>query len=254
VSAPESRSGVHYSPHWFTLFLDRVPPDRTAAEVAFLVEHLPLPSHHRLLDVCCGPGRLAAPLAGMGYEITGIDTDESAIAQARRRDPRGDYRCIDVRDMPAFAAPFDATVCMWSSFGWFSDEENQNVLDAMIRVTRPAGRLVLDVYNASFFEKASAERQREIDGMRVIERIVREGRRLHVTLNYDGGATDTFQWRIYSAEELAAAVRRAGAELRCACREFDSTREPSHESPRMQLVFEVTAHAPFDHVDKDAPG
>jgi 2-polyprenyl-3-methyl-5-hydroxy-6-metoxy-1,4-benzoquinol methylase len=58
-----------YSPTWFELFLETQP--YTAEEVAFVARNLPDPSHHRILDVCCGPGRHARPLAEQGYEVDG---------------------------------------------------------------------------------------------------------------------------------------------------------------------------------------
>ena len=74
-----------YSSIWFQLFMPRQTEELTRNEVAFLTRQLPLPRYRRVLDLCCGLGRHAIGLAGQGYEVTGLDRDEAAIAEARRR-------------------------------------------------------------------------------------------------------------------------------------------------------------------------
>lgn len=71
-----------YSADWFRIFLSRIPAEQTAREVEFLRRQLPLPSHGRVLDLCCGAGRHALPLARAGYCVLGVDRDEAAIARA----------------------------------------------------------------------------------------------------------------------------------------------------------------------------
>ena len=38
-----------------------------------------------VLDLCCGNGRIAIPLAKLGYEVVGVDINEDFIASARER-------------------------------------------------------------------------------------------------------------------------------------------------------------------------
>ena len=72
-----------YSQTWFATFLDTVPPESTALEIAFLVRWLPDPPYHRVLDLCCGSGRHAGPLAARGYAVMGVDINAEALARAR---------------------------------------------------------------------------------------------------------------------------------------------------------------------------
>ena len=78
-----------FSPAWYDIFLDRIPAEQTAAEVAFIARQLPRATHSFMLDVCCGPGRHANPLAERGYRIVGIDNNSEAIERARVRAPAG---------------------------------------------------------------------------------------------------------------------------------------------------------------------
>lgn len=227
-----------FSARWFELFLDRIPTETTAHEIAFLTAALPLPAHRRILDICCGPGRHAAPLAMLGHTMSGVDRDPMAIARARANDPTGEYHCADVREMPLFIQTFDASICMWASFGWFSDQENQRLLETMFRIVRPGGRVVLDLYNPAFFRNASPVFERNIDGMRIIEHKRIDGHRLHVTLDYQEGGSDHFQWRIFTVDELAKLARSCGGILMHACADFRLDQPPSDTIPRMQIVFE----------------
>jgi SAM-dependent methyltransferase len=55
----------------------------------------------RVLDAGCGTGRVAIRLAELGYEVTGVDLDESMLAVARERAPQlrwlvGDLATVDL--------------------------------------------------------------------------------------------------------------------------------------------------------------
>jgi 2-polyprenyl-3-methyl-5-hydroxy-6-metoxy-1,4-benzoquinol methylase len=59
-------------------------PGRAAAAES-LVLHLPAQAGGRALDVGCGNGHLVAALRARGWDAEGIDVDETAVADARRR-------------------------------------------------------------------------------------------------------------------------------------------------------------------------
>lgn len=228
-----------YSQRWFSLFLDRIPEENTAAEVDFLTTLLPLDQYPLVLDVCCGPGRHSRRLAERGYRVIGVDRDAAAIERARRLDPRSRYHCADVRSLPEFDQPFDAVICMWASFGGFTDAQNEALLANVVSLLRSGGRLVLDLYNADFFQSADPVRERNIDGVRVIERKRVQDGRLFITLEYDDGTSDSFQWRIFSVNELSALMRGLNCRLLEACAGFLPTAPPDPDVPRMQVVFEA---------------
>ena len=52
--------------------------------------------------------------------------------------------------MPELAeieGPFDAAICMWSSFDFFDDADKDHVPARVHKVLRPRGRLVIDVHD-----------------------------------------------------------------------------------------------------------
>jgi len=53
------------------------------------------------LDFGCGTGRSTRFLAGLGFEVVGVDISEEMVAKARAIDPQGDYRLIPGDDISA---------------------------------------------------------------------------------------------------------------------------------------------------------
>ena len=99
-----------------------------------------------MLDLACGWGRIAVPLAQRGYRVTGIDLSETFVTMARESARAAgldiDFRQGDMREIP-FVGEFDAVIMMWTAFGVLeSDEEDEKVLHAVARALRP-GRPVL---------------------------------------------------------------------------------------------------------------
>lgn len=244
--AGSATAGAHdlvtnrYSARWFATFLDGLPPARTEAEVAFLRRQLPLDRYPRVLDLACGPGRHARPLAEAGYDVTGVDVDRRAVEEARRlAGPGARFVEADMRNLAGLGDDFDAAVCMWQSFGHFDAAGNRAALREVRHRLRPGGRLVLDVYDRRFFAPRQGTRTTERDGAGIEERKALRDGRLRVELRYgDSGATDRFEWQVYTPDELAEVAATAGLRAVLRCRDFDESRAADGASPRMQLVFE----------------
>jgi 2-polyprenyl-3-methyl-5-hydroxy-6-metoxy-1,4-benzoquinol methylase len=56
-----------------------------AALLSDLTRRAGLSGHGRLLDLACGPGRVALALAGMFREVDAVDLEPEMIAEARRQ-------------------------------------------------------------------------------------------------------------------------------------------------------------------------
>jgi SAM-dependent methyltransferase len=235
-----SSVGDSYSALWFRTFLDSIDPAQTATEVAFLQRQLPLPAYAHVLDLCCGNGRHAMPLATGGYDVTGVDREPRVIAQAQANAPHGArFVQADVRTTAELDRSYDAVMIMWASFGYFSTDENAAVLARVRNALRPGGRLVLDVYNRDFFERHEGERRLTRAGVSVIERKQLHDNRLTVELRYAGhDAIDRFEWQLFRPAELRSFVRAAGFEPVVHCARFEEGAPITAEEPRMQLVAE----------------
>lgn len=74
----------------------------------------------QILDAGCGRGHLTASLSDAGHDVVGVDSSESAIAQARR-----DFRHeFVVHDLSTYSAPtvFNVIVCMDVLFHVLDDD------------------------------------------------------------------------------------------------------------------------------------
>ncbi len=217
---------------WFeTIFDERYPElfapleGNAEEEVDEIVRLLALPPGAAVEDLGCGRGRHAIPLARRGYEVTGVDLSEKMLRLARLRSEKDGVRVEWVReDMRTFCRPgaFDACLSLFTSFGFFSDRENQKVLDNVGRSLKSGGRLLLDLRNAG----KGLSRLDDLDETREIaagtlkmsmryDQVTRRARAEHVLTRRDGiRIASTFDVRIYSGEELSGMIDRAGMRVR----------------------------------------
>lgn len=137
-----------FGPDYFEIYRDLFPAEKTAAEVEGVVALLALPPGARVLDLACGQGRHAIPLAERGFAVTGYDLSETLLSRARAdAAARGmSVRWIrgDMRALP-FDAEFDAVINVFTAFGYFADEaDDVETLRRVGRALVPGGRFLLE--------------------------------------------------------------------------------------------------------------
>ena len=180
-----------------------------------------------LLDVACGFGRHAVPLAAAGYMVVGVDRSQTLLAEARRRAGEGRWPELvqaDYRELPFADESFDAAINLFTSLGYFGDEEDTKALAEIARVLRPDGRLVIEIMHRDLLVRDFSEQDwRALGG----GRLLLEQRTFDAaagvaqttqTLIETGGEREsrTFSLRVYTATELVAMLTAAGfAESKC---------------------------------------
>ena len=180
-----------------------------------------------LLDVPCGFGRHAIPLADAGYRVVGVDRSQVLLDEARRRagnSRRPKLARADYRELPFADASFDAAVNLFSSLGYLGDEEDTKALAEIGRVLRPGGRLVIDILHRDLLLHVFREQAWELlgEGRLLLEQRTFEPAsglaQVTETLIEASGEREsrTYSLRVYTATELLAMLSRAGfADAKC---------------------------------------
>ncbi|HZW36135.1 MAG TPA: class I SAM-dependent methyltransferase [Candidatus Deferrimicrobiaceae bacterium] len=217
---------------WFeTIFDERYPElfgpveGNAEEEVEEILGFLRLPPGMAVEDLGCGRGRHAIPLARRGFKVTGVDISETMLRMASSRAEREGVRVEWVKeDMRKFcrSGAFDLTLSLFTSFGYFSDAENQRVLDNIGISLRKDGVLLLDLRNAgkglSRLEDMDKVVQVPAGSLRMSVRFDRRAMRAkaeHTLTRPDGiRISSAFDVRVYSMEELQEMIRKAGMVVR----------------------------------------
>lgn len=119
-------------------------------EICSMMKWMDLKPAAAVLDIGCGTGRHAHALKSLGYRVTGLDLSEVLLSEARLSDDKGQVVWIngDMRELPFEDNTFDATVNLFTSFGYFDDyNDNIKVLKEIRRVLKPEGRFLIDFLN-----------------------------------------------------------------------------------------------------------
>ena len=124
---------------------------REEQQVGFIVERLGLGEGTRVLDLACGRGRISIPLAQHGCRVTGLDLSRRSLELARSgAESAGVELELIERDMRGLDAEeaFDAVVNMFSSFGYFATQaDDERVLANVARALVPGGEFLIDTIN-----------------------------------------------------------------------------------------------------------
>ena len=156
------------------------------------------PSGARVLDIGCGLGREAFRLAGLGFDVAGIDISEEVITQVRQLAAEKGYDipfiACDGRKLPFPDDSFDAVLIWAQTFGLlYGEEYKRDVLAECRRALKPGGLLS---FSAHDHEYLTPQHPHCLDGRRFYP--------------YAGAQ---IYWETFEASELTRAARQAGFEV-----------------------------------------
>ncbi|NQF12351.1 methyltransferase domain-containing protein [Brevibacillus sp. HB1.3] len=210
-------------------------------EIANLLERLPVKDTGRVLDLCCGSGRHSRALARRGYEVVGVDLSPVLLQLAEEQNtyPQLSFARCDMRDI-LFHEEFDIVVNLFTSFGYFStDEENANVIRNMAQALKTKGEVVIDFLNAAYvIDNLVPHSTKEVSGMLIKEeRWVQDGFVKKRILISDESSNEPREYmeqvRLFSAEQMIAMLTEAGFEKIQVFGNYLFEEYVAHESPRM---------------------
>ena len=213
-------------------------------EVHGMMEWLRLPASASILDLCCGMGRHALALAEAGYRVTGVDLSEVLLEEAMAHDTRGQVKFLrgDMRELPV-EGPFDAVVNLFTSFGYFTDnEDNARVFQEIHRVLKPQGSFIVDFLNPSYVRQHLVPHSERVDGGTRIEerRRIENGfvKKAIALTDASGGEPRQYEERVrlYELADFRNMMDKAGLVIDQVHGSYDGAAYDEEQSKRMIMV------------------
>jgi SAM-dependent methyltransferase len=152
----------------------------------------------KILDAPSGIGRVAIPLARLGFQVTGIDLSSHLVDVANRKasgfnlaPARARFLVGDMRALSAKFAPqsFDAVLNVFTSIGYGSEEDDLKFFSDARAVTKRGGLLLI-----------SGLRNRDYVARNPSQNIYEESERVLVLDNYSFDSSRSRErgiWRFY---------------------------------------------------------
>lgn len=107
----------------------------------------------RVLDLCCGTGRISRVLVERGFAVTGLDGSAGMLEIAAEEAPGARFARADARDF-SVDAPVDAIVSLFDSLNHVTgDGELARVFARVHKALAPGGRFLFDLNDDSSFRR-----------------------------------------------------------------------------------------------------
>jgi ubiquinone/menaquinone biosynthesis C-methylase UbiE len=120
--------------------------NQTEDQLEFLKSHLK--PKGSFLDLACGTGRHLIPLCQQGFDIVGLDVSFKLLQIAKHRSKEIQLVRSDMLFLPFNTETFNVAVSMDTSFGYLpSLQDDQTALAEVIRILKPKGVFIIDVFN-----------------------------------------------------------------------------------------------------------
>ncbi|MNY09302.1 dTDP-3-amino-3,4,6-trideoxy-alpha-D-glucopyranose [compost metagenome] len=212
-------------------------------EVKKMVNWLELEQGARLLDLCCGMGRHSMALEEFGFEVTGVDLSKVLLQEAIKQGSDGHVTWIngDMRDVP-LSEPFDAIVNLFTSFGYFDeDEQNEQVLHEIYRLLKKKGRFIIDFLNPVYVKAHLVPQSERTEGDLTIRetRAIEDGCvRKRIVISQKGEPDRHYleQVKLYERPKFEAMLQKAGLRIDHVYGDYEGQTYSPETSSRMIFV------------------
>ncbi len=150
-----------YTTHWGDEFHRQIMP---------VLDQLVLsqiPAKGRILDLCCGDGRVTYQLARRGYRMLGIDGSELMLSYAKQRSPKVEFLLRDARNFE-FSPEFDAAISTFDSLNHvMTGSDLSLVFKNVYGSLRSGSRFVFDLNRESAYRDFWARTSTSVDAKSV---------------------------------------------------------------------------------------
>ena len=190
-----------------------------------------------VLDLCCGFGRHTSAMRKRGLEVVGVDLSVELLCGANS-DLAGRLVRGDARRVPFQAGCFGGLVNLFSSFGYFGEQGDLEVLDEIARVLRPRGVAFMDLMNPEYVRATlQPHSEREQQGVLLTEERALEdgGHRVVKQVCMTRPDGEVRRWReevcLYTVADLTDPLLERGLEVESVMGAFDG-RPLAADAPR----------------------
>jgi D-alanine-D-alanine ligase len=200
-------------------------PQLTSKEVDVFCGILNIAPTDKILDLCCGQGRVTLELARRGFSnVEGVDRSHYLIqrgkAQAKKESLSIKFKEGDARKLRYASDTFDVVMILGNSFGYFETvEDDMRVVREVFRVLKPWGKVLIDVTDGEYLRRkfqprswewidkkffVCRERSLSLDKQRLISR--------EVVTNVEKGvvADQFYAERLYTKKSITELLEKAG--------------------------------------------
>lgn len=191
-------------------------------EVQFLISILGLNTKKNILDIPCGTGRHALAFGQKGYSVVGVDINDVCLEKAKASCKGMKNVQIKKGNMAKLSygrKKFDVLINMFSSFGYFkTEDENEKVLKGLIRTLKPGGTIVVQTINREYilkvFKSFSWEEDSEMYFVSKREYNKRtkylETHQLYLFKKAQSWEKSCHRMRLYSISEMKTLLQKSG--------------------------------------------
>lgn len=115
-----------------------------------LISYLKPKKEAKIVDVACGKGRHSIYLNKKGFQVTGIDISKESIHYAQKFENNTlSFYLHDMRNLFQINY-FDYAFNLFTSFGYFNKEnDNNKAIRAIAKSLKPGGLFILDYFNTT---------------------------------------------------------------------------------------------------------
>lgn len=222
------------------------------ADLQFYKRWLPQNKSARILELCCGTGRLTLPIAKDGYDISGVDYTVSMLEQAKKKAAEEELEIEFIEaDIRTLNLPerYDLIFIPFNSIHHlYKNEDIFNAFDAVKNHLKEGGSFLFDCFNPNIqFIVESEKEQKEIaeyntkDGRTVvIKQQMRYERRTqinriewHYFINGEFDSIQNLDMRLFFPQELDSYLKRNGFTIVHKFGSFEE--EPFDDSSEKQI-------------------
>lgn len=222
-------------------------------DLKFYKKWLPKNKNARILELCCGTGRLTLPIAEDGYNISGVDITSSMLEQAKVKASEAGLKVefikADIRTLD-LSEKYDLIFIPFNSIHHlYQNEDLFQVFNVVKNHLKENGLFLLDCYNPNIQYIIEGEKQQK----EIAKFMTKDGREVlikqkmryenktqinriewHYFINEEFDSIQNLDMRLYFPQELDSYLERNGFKI---INKFGSFEEDEFSDSSEKQIF-----------------